>query len=192
MKKSVLIFVFIFTIGFVNAQTVKIEQLPGNIEDFVKLRNKIANTPEGGATIMLLALKIYETNKELGSKCLVVAVTKKLLRQGSVYKSYDILKTDKRLIESQLQRYPYINNSYIKGSSPENGYKVKLPYVYEFSSNPYSKGSDGVTYKIFVKCSGAASPRPITLTKNNRGLWKASSWSSVLVGIKPVPEDDDL
>lgn len=192
MKKSVLFFIFIFTIGFINAQTVKIEKIPDNIEDFVKLRNKIADTPEGGATIMLLALKIYETNKELGSQCLVIAVHRKLLRKGSVYKGYDILRTDKQLIKMQLGRSPYLNNSYIKGSSPKNGYKVKLPYVYEFSSNPYSKGSDGVTYKIFVKCSGADSPRPITLTKNNRGIWKASSWSSVLVGIKSVPVDDDL
>ena len=56
----------------------------------MKLRNKIAKTPEGGATIFMLALKIYETNKELGNKCLVVAVSRKSLRGGDVYKGFDI------------------------------------------------------------------------------------------------------
>jgi len=192
MRKTILLFVLIFTISIINAQTVKIEKIPDNIKDFVKLRNKIAKTPEGGATIFMLALKIYENNKELGGKCLVVAVKRKLLRKVDVYKGFDIFKGDKQLIKNQLSRYPHINNSYIKGSSPDNAYSVKLPYVYEFKSNPYSKGSDENIYKIFIKCSGAASPRPITLHKNNRGIWKASSWSSVLVGIKAVPTDDDL
>ena len=192
MKQSVLLLAMIFTFGLTNAQTVKVEKIPDNIKDFVKLRNEIAKTPEGGATMFMLALKIYEKNKELGNKCLVVAVHRKLLREGNVYKGFDILRGDKRLINSQLSRNTHLNNSYIKGSSPENGYSVKLPYVYEFKSNPYSKGADENTYKIYIKCSGASSPRPITLHKNNRGIWKASSWSSVLVGIRPIPTDDDL
>ena len=48
--------------------------------------------------------------------------------------------------------------------------------------------------KVFVWSSGADSPRPLTLIKNNRGLWKATNWSSLTVGIRPpaAPLDDDL
>ena len=85
-----------------------------------------------------------------------------------------------------------IPNSYIQGSSPENGYSVKTPYEFKYKSNPYSGDAETGPYKIFVFCSGADSPRPITLKKNDKGIWKASSWSSVLVGIKKEPVSDDL
>ncbi len=48
-------------------------------------------------------------------------------------------------------------------------------------------------YKVFVACSGAELPRPVTLKKNDQGLWKASEWSSLLVGVMPpmtTPGDD--
>ena len=48
--------------------------------------------------------------------------------------------------------------------------------------------------KLFVFSSGADSPRPVTVKKNNRGLWKATSYSSLDVGVRPpiVIVDDDL
>ena len=95
----------------------------------------------------------------------------------------------KRQIINKNRRLP---NSYIKGSSPENLYKVKLPYTYEYMSNPSSGDVSSGVYKIFVKCSGADSPRPINLEMNNRGYWKATSWSSLLTGIKKPPVDDDI
>jgi hypothetical protein len=52
----------------------------------------------------------------------------------------------------------------------------------------------GDTAKRFVHSSGADSPRPLTLRKNNRGLYKVTSWSSLQVGVRPPVEtvDDDL
>ena len=46
-------------------------------------------------------------------------------------------------------------------------------------------------FKVFFSCSGADSPRPITLARNKRGIWKASGWHSLLVTVKaPLCEDD--
>lgn len=184
---------FIFCIG-INSQTVKIDKEPGTIEEFIELRNKIAKTPEGGAAILMLAIKIYDSNKELGKKCLVVAADKSRLQEGGDYKGRQLFIRDMNLIEKMTLKYKNIMNSYIEGSSPQNGYKVKLPYVYHFSSNPSSGDPLSGKYKIFVKCSGASSPRPIGLSKNNRGYWKATSWGSLLAGMmkSTLNEDDDI
>lgn len=194
MKKKIYLILLLSITSFVSisAQTVKIKKIPNTIEEFVSMRNKIATSPEGGAAMFMLALKMYIDRPELGKKCFVAIVDRNLLREGNVYKGYKLLNTDMSLIESQMRNDKLIPNSYIKGSSPGNHYAVKLPYVYEFSSNKYSGSIEDGDFKLFVACSGASSPRPIRMKKNNRGIWKTSNWSSVLVGIKKPPVDDDL
>lgn len=190
--KAFLIVSFLFLFIFpVHSQTVTVNKLPNSIDGFVNLRNEIATSPEGGATILLLALKIYNANPELGHQCMVVALDKSFLTQGNVYKGYSMTAQKKNFVKTYLGRYKNIANSYIKGSSPENGYNVKLPYVFEYSTSSYSGDLGNGTYKLFVKCSGADSPRPITLKKNNRGIWKALNWNSLLVGIKKPASDED-
>ncbi|MEN8120351.1 MAG: hypothetical protein ABFS35_08390 [Bacteroidota bacterium] len=190
MKKLVYLFLFIFLVNGVSAQSVKIADQPGNVDEFVTLRNAVASTPEGGAAMFLLALKIYVDNPKLGQKCLVISVDKSLLKEGKVYKGYKLGDSDLDLIKRNLNNNKLIPNSYISGSKPENSYKVELPYEYEFTVNLLGKAKDGT--KVFVKSSGADSKRPMILKKNNRGLWKVTTWSSVLANIKKPVEDDDL
>ncbi len=197
MKKLMMLFAAILLgSSFVIAQTVKIKDIPKSVENFVKLRDKIAKTPEGGAAIFMLALKIYTDDPKLGKQCLVVTVDRSRLQEGDTYKGFTLFSSDMKLIERQiLDKNRKLPNSYIKGSSPENCYKVKLPYIYEFKSNAYSGNPESGSFKIFVKCSGADSPRPIAMKKNNKGYWKASSWSSVIMGIKKIPNssvNDDI
>jgi hypothetical protein len=194
MKKLFLLSLLFVGISMVNivSQTIKIEQLPSSVEEFVQLRDEIAKIPEGGAAIFMVALKIYTENEELGKQCLVAAVDKGSLCQGTVYKGFELLHGDMSLIKSQINNDKNIPNSYIKGTSPKDSYKTKAPFIYEFSSNAYSGDLKNGNFKIFVKCMGADSPRPINLIKNDKGIWKASSWSSVLVGIKKPPITDDL
>lgn len=194
MKKFIIWFVLplIFINVKITGQTVKIEKMPSNMDDFVKLRDKIASTPEGGATIFLLSLKIFADNPELGKQCLVVASDRASLREGDVYKGFSLLHQDMQLITNQINKNKSIPDSYIKGSNLNDGYKVKLPYVYEFSSNAYSGNPDEGRFKLFVKCSGADSPRPVTLIRNDKGIWKATAWSSLVLDIKKPPVSDDL
>lgn len=173
-------------------KTVTITQQPRTVDEFVKLRDEIANTPEGGATIFLMAYKIYNENQSLGEQCLVIAVDRGSLQQGNIYKGFQLMRGDISRMNSQLSSNPKLPNSYIKGSSPENDYSVNLPFVFEYSTNPYSGNEEEGYLKLFVECSGADSPRPLHVQKNNRGIWKAKNWSSVLVGIKKKPVDDDI
>ena len=178
---------------FVNssfAQNIKIADQPGNIDDFVTLRNAVAITPDGGAAMFLLALKIYAENPKLGKKCLVVSVHKSLLKEGKVYKGYKLADADMDLIKRNIGNNKLIPNSYIVGSKPENNYKAVLPFEYDMTVNLLGKVKDET--KVSIKCSGADSKRQLMLKKNNRGYWKVSTWSSVLANIKAPPDDDDL
>ncbi len=166
--------------------------MPSTIEEFEQLRNQIATTPEGGATIFMLALKIYYTNQSLGHQCLVIAADRGHLTEGNIYKGFQLMRSDLSLITSQLQRNPKIPDSYIKGGTPENNYSIQLPYIYEYSENRTSGTENEGYMKLFITCYGADSPRPIHVKKNNRGIWKVVNWSSVIVGIKKPPVDDDI
>ncbi len=171
---------------------ITINSMPSSIEEFVQLRDQLAQTPEGGATVFLLALKIFVENEQFGKQCLVVAADRNRLQEGDDYKGFSLFRSDMSLLNSQLSKNNKIPNSYIDGASPENNYSVSLPFVYTFSRQKYSGDESEGVIKIFVKCYGADIDRPIQLRRNNRGLWKVTNWSSVIVGIKKPPIDDDI
>jgi len=176
-------------------ESVVINNIPANIDDFITLRDKIAITPQGGAALFIIALKIYQSDKTLGSQCLVIGTDKALLRENANgYKGFSLLNTDIDLINKQLSKQTYLLNSYIKGANPTNNYQVTLPYTFEFSTNPYSGDIESGLLKLYIKCSGADSDRPFTVRKNDKGIWKATNWSSILVGIKKTAAEktDDL
>jgi hypothetical protein len=174
------------------AQTVKVENLPTSVEEFIKLRDKHAVTPEGGATMFLVALKVYTLNKEIGKQCLVIAADRGSIREGNTYKGFSLLNSDLQLIESQIGKEAHIPNSYIVGASPAKAYKVMLPYYYQFTKDISSGDPKSGKVKLFVKCFGADGPRTITMIQNDKGIWKASQWSSILVGVQKPAVSDDL
>jgi len=177
----------------ITAQTVKINDTVTNVEKFLEIRDKIATTPEGGAAMFLLAMKVYSDDPKLGKQCLVIAADHDNLQKGDTYVGYDMMPLEMKMIKMAIidknRRLPY---SYIIGSKPENNYTVKLPYVYEFSTNSESGDAATGTYKLLVKCSGDVTYRNITIKKNNHGLWKALEWGKLLGGIKKPPFDDKL
>jgi len=177
--------------GFIYKE-VKIDSIPSTVEGFIQMRNDIAKSPMGGAAMFLLALKVYSENPDLGNKFLVLTVDKKRLSSGNAYKGYDIIRMDKDLINSQLAKQPYLPNSYIQGTNPDNNYTPQLPYVYKMTYDK-SSFSDINTdrVKIYVKCTGADRHRPIWMKKNDKGIWKAEDWGSILVGIRPAKKDKE-
>lgn len=199
MKKQFLTFLLsaIFASAAVSQSLpdVVIETLPQTIDEFTNLRDQMAATPEGGAAMFILALKIYIADATLGQQCLIVSTDKgSLVESTAGYKGYSLLKHDMDLINRQLDNNPSIPDSYIKGSSPDNNYKTELPYTMQFSYNSYCGDPQTGVFKVFVACSGADSPRPIHIRRNDKGIWKASNWSSVLVNIKKAAASttDDL
>ena len=166
-------------------QVVHIESLPTTADEFAALAGKLGRTPEGGAAIMVLALKIAAGDAVLGRQCLPIAVVATRLQAGSHgYKGQELRRGDLQLIERQLGKQPWLPASYLKGATPENGYAVpELPWEVTTTTNPYSGDPTSGRVKLFVACTGAASPRPITLEGDAAGPWRASEWSSLVMGI---------
>jgi hypothetical protein len=175
---------------------VQFDRIPGSIDDFVALRNQVATTPQGGAAMMVVALLAYVEDKELGQQCLAVAVDRGRLSEGPKgYKGWQLSNRDLQFLRNQLSGKAYLPRSYIEGTTPENGYELAAsPYAVECTDNQYSGDVDSGMYKVFVACSGAATPRPVTVKANNKGIWKASEWSSLIVGVQPPAKQvsDDL
>ena len=176
--------------------TVEIGQLPQSIEEFVALRDRIADTPQGGAVIMIIALLLYAEDQMLGEQALTVAVDRERLQEaGDGYRGWQMQRRPLRMIRRQILDSSYIPCSYFLGTSLESGYRLPEPPLHvECRSGPYSGDVDERTYKVFVTSSGAPSARPVTLHRNQRGFWKAYEWSSLLLGVRPpsVHEPDDL
>lgn len=71
---------------------------------------------------------------------------------------------DIQFLRDRLSGKSYKMRSYFKGSSPANNYTPAQPYQITVSSNAYSyQQKDYAT--LYLKSSGADSPRPVTLRR---------------------------
>lgn len=168
------------------AQAVHIDRLPQSAGEFAALQEQVARTPQGGAAMMVVALLLYAGDETLGQQCLAAAVGRERLQEGPRgFEGWQLRAGDLQLIRMQVGDKDYIPRSYFAGATPEDSYRLPSPpYVLEFSDNPYSGDPDSGRYKVFVACSGASTPRPVTLERDEGGIWRASEWSSLVVGVQ--------
>lgn len=93
--------------------------------------------------------------------------------------------------DRMVDKYNYIGESYFKGATPENDYVASEPYTVVVEENPYSYDNEGYA-KLYVKCNGADSPRPVTLRKQKDGKWVL--WSDAIIplltGIRKPAKND--
>jgi hypothetical protein len=174
-------------------EPVIVDSLPRSLEEFRALREGLAVKPQGGAAMMILALHAFAEDQDLGLQFLVTAVDRDGLQPAPADPmGFRLRPQNLQLIRNQVKGKPHLLRSCMLGTSPETGYALPaLPIRMAFSDNPYSGNKEAGPYKVFVACSGAATPRPIQVKKNDKGIWKASEWSSVLVGVKAPPKPPD-
>ncbi len=97
---------------------------------------------------------------------------------------------DQQFVRDRLKGRGYIVRSYFKGATPENSYTATAPYTVEVSENSHSREEDGYV-KLFVRSSGADSPRPITLRKKpSTGQWFVWQPASLLTDVRKPAESD--
>jgi len=161
---------------------VELPVMPGSTEEFLRMQEELAGTPEGGAAVLVMALLLYRDNPDFGAACVAASVDRsRVTTDGSLRRG------DGRRIAEQFAANPGIPAAYIEGTSPGEGYALpEMPWRLEMSTNPYSGDPGGDETKLFLSCSGADSPRPVSLRKDARGLWRAYEWSSLLMGIRPA------
>jgi len=173
---------------------------PTTLADFDAFRTEQSSTPQGAVVSLLAALDLFSKNEEEGRKALILildigSLTTDTSAKG--YKGFNVSKNTLDLVRRQLSQNPNLTGSYLPGSSTQNGYTPSAPpYSFSLTANRYSGEVKNGAIKLFVPCSGASSPRPVSTKQNSKGAWKVSEFSSLLVGIaKPAKQSnpaDDL
>lgn len=172
---------------------VEVPGLPATVEDLVALRDRIATTPEGGAAVLVVAMIAYAQDAAVGTKFLTVALeASKLVDGPDGFKG----KQPGRMVlidaASRIGKAPHIARSYVQGATPQNGYALPAP-PWRISGREQPGDVQADRGKTFVRSTGADSPRPVHLVRNERGHWKATNWSSLEVGVRaPAGPADDI
>lgn len=164
-------------------EPVLLNELPKSIDGFLAQQEACAHEPQGGAAMLVVALLLYARDEALGRQCLAAAVEQAQLQEGP--EGWELSRQDLQRVQAQIGRQPYLPLSYLRGATPENGYAMPAPPLkVAFTSNAYSGQAGTGRFKVFVACSGAASPRPVTVVRGADGIWKAGEWSSLVVGVQ--------
>lgn len=176
--------------------TVQIQNIPQTIEEFTVLRDSLATTPEGGAAVFVAAMLTCVKNRDLGIQFFTLILEKEKFIHETTHqphvKGYAPNASFMFYVE-QLDKQPWIAPSYVQGTSADNGYTLPtLPYTISTLTDKHSVIEEGKWIKIFLECTGRDTARPISMKKNNKGIWKVNEVSSLFVGItKPKSDDGD-
>lgn len=184
---------FLFTATSV-AEEVPIS-IPDSAGQFVELRDSLADTPEGGAACFVAALLAFSNSQEVGMQCLTIAIDQRNVGRGNVYKGYQpngsVMYHLKRITRYDL--WPYLGYAYIKGAKASNNYQIEPPLIVDMYRQKNSGSDSSGKVKVFVNCDGFRA-RPITMKRNDKGIWKAYEFSSLMLNVNPPantrPTDD--
>jgi len=173
---------------------ISFDKIPDNVEDFLKIRDNLADTPQGGATVFVVALTVYSRNQSLGEDFLTIALDTSRLRRVTPG-GYDGWEPSPDFITSArlLLTHPWTTRSYIEGTSPLNGYKIPDRNPLSCYFDPLrTQMTDSITANVYIHSSGDNSSRLIVMRKNNRGIWKALNPNGLFIQTRhPVYTADD-
>ena len=142
-----------------------------------------------------LALMVYAADRAVGANCVLVSVVAALLDDApSGYRGKTLRRARALDLESRVGAKPYIARSYAQGTTPAHGYVLPSgPLTIRVRQQPNGVDTASGKAKMFVWSTGAPTPRPISPERNERGLWKATEWSSPEVDVLvPRTTQDDL
>ncbi len=153
-------------------------KLPTDVATFQKQIAEQAKEPKQAAKLWFDAIYVYQfRNKELGAQLITLMTKNKDWQKSPAY------------FPTALNNQPWIFHSYVKATKWEDDYKFD-PDKYELSfaprvdTQPYADREEGKIVKLWIVSSGADSPRPLELERNNRGEYKVREYSSVCVGVR--------
>lgn len=173
---------------------MKISKLPLNVDEFKAMRDELAVSPEGGAAMFVIALKMFVANPAEGVKCMIMQREMKYLDQNSgpnSYMGYALGNSELSLVKNQIGKQKYIPDSYFAGAIPQNNYTIpENSFELDISTNPYSGNAESGSIKLFIRSSGADTARPVAMTRNDKGLWKVAEYSSLIVGIRKAANEE--
>jgi hypothetical protein len=178
-----------------SAKEIEIPAVPASADEFVALRDQLATTPEGGAAATVAALLAFSKDPQVGLQCLTLILDQRNVGNGTVIKGYAPISAIMYHVNriSGYNMWPYLGYAYLKGATAASDYRVSPPYKVVTSRQKNSGSDASGAVKIFVECDGFR-PRPISLHRNDKGIWKAYEMSSLFLNVSPPasakPGDD--
>lgn len=160
------------------SQTFTFSSLPESLAQLQSLPEATLDSPYKTAALSLCALCAYAADKNIGIEML------NFLKGPRPLSPMDISFLDDRYRDGNT----YVPFSYFAGATPDNNYTPTQPFTVTVESNPYSDANEGYK-KLFIKSSGADTPREIVLRMRGDGKWFL--WDQfLLVGIR-MPKAQD-
>jgi len=181
-------------------KVITLSKVPASPEEFIQMRNNLSRTPEGGAAMFIAALINLGKNEKLGMQCLTIGIDQSQVTKGNVYKGYkpgrSVMYHLNRLKRGGVRGnfWGYAAKAYLKGSTHKNGYTPSKPYKVVTSRNKYSGSEAKGRVKVYIDVAiEGFRPRPISMKRNDKGIWKAIEFSSMFLDVpKPGKKTDDL
>lgn len=164
--------------------------------DFKSRFEAQAADAEAVTRLTVEAITYTEEDPALAEQALAVVLSKRMLVEAPGTPSgFKLLARDALV---RLQKDRNIARSYA-GGTPQGRYEdFRRDALRIELDRSYSPRAQGVDYpqpgeaKFFVRCSGASSPRPVSLALNKSGQWKVTQWESLAVSVKPPVDDKDF
>ncbi|MCE9572390.1 MAG: hypothetical protein K8W52_04475 [Deltaproteobacteria bacterium] len=172
---------------------VDLGPLPASLDEFLALRERVGKDAIGGAALFALALVEYVADPVAHEPFVTVMLTMDhLVDDAAGYKGRRPHHTVLRNLRDRLVGKAHIARSYAQGTRFEDGYALPGAIGIKVRVQANSALAPDRA-KVFVHSTGADSPRPVTLHRNDKGLWKVHEWSSLEVGVHApgrAPVDD--
>ncbi len=155
-----------------------LNNLPTTLQEFQSLSQAALATPEQTCIMLLCALHLYVADKDTGISALNV------IRGPRPMTPYDT-----QFLRDRLYDKPYLPLAYFQGATPQNNYQPDIPYMLDIRSDSRPQDVESGYIRVFLKTTGADSPRPIKLRQKGN-QWFLWEYSSILTGIRiPVEKD---
>ena len=156
------------------------------VTELKKLHQEEGKTPEGAFKVWLKAIYLIQggstDQQAAGWEMLTFLTLPYKDSPGWEKKPANSIFTDRVKGDKDVFR------SYAEGATPENGYAMDPE---AFSIVVTSKEDSDQGLKMFVKSSGADSPRPVYMKKSNKSdLYFVADHVNTYVGVRPAVDPD--
>lgn len=157
--------------------------LPQTLDEVQAQHGLVATTPEGAVTAFIEACFVYMNPATRDAGRAMLQFLALPLRSDA---EWDRLP-GQRLFSDYLvdgDRH-HVWRSYIKGSSPENGYRMNPDdWILSFARGEFE--NEGRRMSVDIYSSGADDPRPVFAEVDEAsGLWYVASWDALLQPVRP-------
>ena len=157
---------------------ITVSSVPTTSEEFSALPQNDISKPENTRAMFLLALALYLKDSDAGVAAL------NTLRGPRPLSNYDI-----QFLRDRLRGKSYLPLAYFDGATPANNYVPSTPLTLEVIADSRPQDIEEGYLRLFLKTTGADSPRPIKLRQKGDS-WYLWEYSSILSGIR-IPSEAD-